>query len=285
MNKVFLLVFALLYCFALIDSAYADGGVMAISGFKFSQSEILSVKNIVITVVAIVISLFLITKGYSWFKAWDERCYAKDPDAVADIDKGINISLTEAIVLLLIGILFVIIGGISGLLGFVCLIILSIILEFIRLLISKFVISVLKIKSSSAKNFVYKCSQFLIVIAIMGILAVMAMPTPSRHSRWIPRQKACYSNIRVLQGAVEMYNMDSSELMKDLDIKKLEGYIKNPDGIKCPGYGDVASYTSLGDLSKDGEVSCGDEPVGATVNDQNSKKYHGTLSGSIPTSK
>ncbi len=37
------------------------------------------------------------------------------------------------------------------------------------------------------------------------------------------RQKLCYSNIRVLTGAVEMYNMDVKEenLMKSLDIEPL----------------------------------------------------------------
>ena len=42
------------------------------------------------------------------------------------------------------------------------------------------------------------------------------------------RQKACYSNIRVLTGAVEMYNMDHSIMMKELDFNTLiqEHYLK-----------------------------------------------------------
>ena len=43
------------------------------------------------------------------------------------------------------------------------------------------------------------------------------------------RKKACYSNIRIIQGAIEMYNMDSNTMMKKLDIDLLvkEKYLKD----------------------------------------------------------
>ena len=123
--------------------------------------------------------------------------------------------------------------------------------------------------------------ELMIVIAIIGILAAMAMPN-FKTSRWQARQKACYSNIRVLQGAVEMYNMDTTPMMTTLSMTNLSGYVKNPSGIKCPEYTEAA-YKEIGDLSNDGEVACGTEVTGATITDMTSKKMHGTLQGGSTT--
>ena len=121
--------------------------------------------------------------------------------------------------------------------------------------------------------------ELMIVIAIIGILAAMAMPN-FKTSRWQARQKACYSNIRVIQGAVEMYNMDVSgnDMLSQLngDLGALSGYIKNPTGLVCPEYGSGKYKGSS--LSNDGEVMCGDEETGSTVTDM-SKSAHGNLSG------
>jgi prepilin-type N-terminal cleavage/methylation domain-containing protein len=54
--------------------------------------------------------------------------------------------------------------------------------------------------------------ELMIVIAIIGILAAMAIPN-FKKAREQAREKACYSNIRVLLGAIEMYNMDHSVMM------------------------------------------------------------------------
>ena len=74
------------------------------------------------------------------------------------------------------------------------------------------------------------------------------------------RDKACFSNIRVIQGAVEMYNMDSSIMMENLDIENLKKgkYLKEepvkPE-VSC-------EYKNFGNLADDGFVFC---------------KYHGDL--------
>ena len=54
--------------------------------------------------------------------------------------------------------------------------------------------------------------ELIIVIAIIAVLAAMSqqnIPHGGR-GRASARRKACFSNQRVLQGAIEMYNMDSS---------------------------------------------------------------------------
>ena len=66
-------------------------------------------------------------------------------------------------------------------------------------------------------------------------------------------EKACLENVRIINGAVEMYNMDKDVMMDDLDIHKLlEGnYIYKELSVS-----DKCNYTNVGKLSKDGFVCC-----------------------------
>ena len=62
------------------------------------------------------------------------------------------------------------------------------------------------------------------------------------------RDKACFSNIRVIQGAVEMYNMDvdGDSMMRNLDIDILikEKYLKSE-----PSHPETScKYIAFGDL-------------------------------------
>ena len=118
--------------------------------------------------------------------------------------------------------------------------------------------------------------ELMIVIAIIGILAAMAMPN-FKTSRYQARQKACYSNIRVVQGAVEMYNMDTPSMMSTMAMANLTsgGYLK--PNIKCPEC-NSDSYTNVGNLDGDGEVGCGGSGQGGSISNM-SVKTHGTLSG------
>ena len=112
--------------------------------------------------------------------------------------------------------------------------------------------------------------ELIIVIAIIAVLAAMAQPTGSGRSRGRYRQKACFSNQRVLQGAIEMYNMDNNVMLETAlpggdfgDIETLlirEKYMKDylePPEEKC-SYGFI-------NITKDGSVFC---------------KYHGTIDSS-----
>ncbi len=58
----------------------------------------------------------------------------------------------------------------------------------------------------------------------------------SRRSPAIPREKACYANMRVLLGAVEMYNMDHSTMVdtiKDWDAGP-SGFLVKDKYLKSP---------------------------------------------------
>ena len=68
------------------------------------------------------------------------------------------------------------------------------------------------------------------------------------------RDKACLSNIRVIQGAVEMYNMDVATMMRTLDMDILiEGnYLKEE-----PSHPEIScEYSNVGDLGSYGFVIC-----------------------------
>lgn len=97
--------------------------------------------------------------------------------------------------------------------------------------------------------------KIFVVIALLGILAAL-IPTQGRP-RTASREKACYANMRVLLGAIEMYNMDSAVMQKTMNepfIRRLtnENYLKG--GLSRPESG--CRYTSSGDLTATGKILC-----------------------------
>lgn len=94
---------------------------------------------------------------------------------------------------------------------------------------------------------VYCCFNVYMVQTNFGIMCI-------KRSRYSARTKACWSNIRVIQGAVEMYNMDVATMATSLDLPTLfkEKYLKN----EIIGPEKDCYYDSFGDLSKEGFVYC-----------------------------
>lgn len=103
------------------------------------------------------------------------------------------------------------------------------------------------------------CSSAFFYFYLIGLVAFIFIPPRTSNTRY----KACYSNQRVLQGAVDMYNMDSSEMMSNLDVDILvkSNYLINiPNGpesqckyvgnkldsdgiVYCTYHGDVEGHT------------------------------------------
>ncbi|MBR4570717.1 MAG: hypothetical protein IKO19_08670 [Candidatus Riflebacteria bacterium] len=88
---------------------------------------------------------------------------------------------------------------------------------------------------------------------ILVITYIIFMPNFRKGGGRDPRI-TCYSNLRVIQGAVEMYNMDIKTMMTDLDIERLiEGkYLKEKPRSPRP----ECRYFSDGDLTDTGEICC-----------------------------
>ena len=67
-------------------------------------------------------------------------------------------------------------------------------------------------------------------------------------------KKICIMNVRKIMGAVEMYNLDHTEMMSKLNLDKLveNGYLKTiPKGPERE-----CEYFSVGDLTKNGHIEC-----------------------------
>ena len=102
----------------------------------------------------------------------------------------------------------------------------------------------------------------MLIFSNFGVVCV-------KRSRASVREKACWSNIRVIQGAVELYNEDYSVKMEKMDIPSLIkiGYLKEeptkPEEKCC--------YFSFGDLSKDGFIFCSNHIVPGLNSDTLSK--------------
>ncbi len=100
-----------------------------------------------------------------------------------------------------------------------------------------------------------KLDGFKIIAGIVGgALSAIVKSPHFAQARSNARMKACYSNMRVLQGAVEMYNMDHSTMMSNLDIPTLvkEHYLKSEPGKPEP----ECDYYNVGDLTQDGYIAC-----------------------------
>ena len=128
-----------------------------------------------------------------------------------------------------------------------------------------------KVKKKSIFSNVF----FLIYLAGFIILTLFDPLASFRRVHHSARDKACYSNIRVLQGAVEIYNMDNSmnkgTTMSSLDQNILleKGYIRGSDILKCPETTKNATYSGE-HLTEDGEIIC---------------SYHGGLIAEGPYNK
>jgi len=85
--------------------------------------------------------------------------------------------------------------------------------------------------------------ELMIVIAIIGVLAAIAVPNFKR-ARERANVKACWANQKTCAGALEMYNLDksSSDELSEEILHKLvdDGYLQAFP--KDPGHGDEYSY-------------------------------------------
>ena len=87
------------------------------------------------------------------------------------------------------------------------------------------------------------------LITIIILFFMIFIPNNLWARRVSARDKFCFSNQRVIQGAVEIYNMDSTVKMDNLDINLL---IKGKYLISQPTKPESScEYSNMGDLSDD----------------------------------
>ena len=132
----------------------------------------------------------------------------------------------------------------SNIIDFICLAIFIFILSFICTFKSW--------NKTARKNIItciifYFCLNGFMVWQNFGVMCI-------RRDYEGTRRKACWKNIDIITGAVEMYNMDNNIMMSDLDIRKLIDSNYFSDEFTFPS--NYCYYTNLGDLTKDGLVCC-----------------------------
>lgn len=80
--------------------------------------------------------------------------------------------------------------------------------------------------------------ELMIVIAIIGVLAAIAVPN-FQAARRRANQRACYANQKTIAGAVEMYNLDFNKNVTSLagmeGVLESQGYLQqypiDPGGV------------------------------------------------------
>lgn len=108
------------------------------------------------------------------------------------------------------------------------------------------------------KYFIYAdgCLNRIILFIVFVLYCVFNFggAIPEKHHHTSSREKACFSNIRVLTGAVEMYNMDCPQMMNKLDMNKLveTKYLKAP----IIGPEKECEYLTEGDMTGNGYIYC-----------------------------
>ena len=241
MKRIYCLL--ILFVIAFIDAIYAEGSLLSTKGTlnSINSSNIFYIRVGIISAVVICFALYFIYISYAKHKELSIG-FLKFVLYIYSIAAFFPINLSDSS-------------------------------YAVNFAISQFIIIFFLIKSVGNKPFI----ELTVIFAIITILANTNVPA-FRNYGWSSRQKTCYSNMRIIQSAVEVYNADNTVKMRKLNLPLLDekGYLKRKHDIKCPE-SNKDNYKAFGNLLKDGEIGCGDEPIGGTLSNQ--KKYHGTISG------
>ena len=89
--------------------------------------------------------------------------------------------------------------------------------------------------------------EIMIVVAIIGVLAAIAIPSFQR-SRQTARANICVNNLRLIDSAYEQFLMASGST-EDPTEAQVQEYMRGGDMVECPENG---AYTWV-----DGDASCG----------------------------
>ena len=112
--------------------------------------------------------------------------------------------------------------------------------------------------SKPKKNHVRTVVEAIILFGISFLLLSMSDigRAHSHHHRRTTPQNLCFSNQRVLNGAIDMYNMDSSKMIKTYDQSIRDLLIKGKY-LKSDFMNEVeCEFLTEGDLTENGFIYC-----------------------------
>jgi prepilin-type N-terminal cleavage/methylation domain-containing protein len=114
----------------------------------------------------------------------------------------------------------------------------------------------MKMFKRNARRQGFTLIELMIVIAIIGVLAAIAVPN-FKAARERANTRACYANQKTVVGAMEMYNLDKNTKRSDLNAQfftdlKSGGYLQSVP--QDPGFGPGSSGNYKATTSGNGIV-------------------------------
>ena len=97
---------------------------------------------------------------------------------------------------------------------------------------------------------VMKLWKLLVIIFCFGLLAFLLMPNSPRCVKSGNRDRHCFSNIRILTGAIEMYVMDHGKPFRELTETSMEELIRE-QYLRSFTKDEECEYKSKGELDFD----------------------------------
>jgi len=86
----------------------------------------------------------------------------------------------------------------------------------------------------------------MIVVAIIGMLAMIAIPNIARARRTAQRQ-ACIMNLKAIESAKEAWAAENRKADGDpVDVEAVNAYLKNSEAPQCPA-GGTYTYGNVGE--------------------------------------
>lgn len=287
------------------DCVYAgSGNLLSTKGFanSINANDIASIrKYVIIFFVAFIVAILLIVFNKYYFVDDKNVDLSKQPKPKYEKFKSDTIICLGISLSLLF--FSMILGEYKISVGIIVIDLLLAILKVNVIIMRNGLISFFKIKSTIKKERIDSLCEVIVFSIGIGFLLcivynteigkkviksismrdeMVESPVDKYGSAAFNRMQSCYSNIRVIQSAVEKYNIKYRKTpMRQLDIDELidSGFLK--EKVICPE-NKSNKYISLGNLTKDGEISCGDDPLGNYIYDEyfyDPLKGHGTLRG------
>ncbi len=105
-------------------------------------------------------------------------------------------------------------------------------------------------------NFSQVIIEGTIIFVISIILSLMVDTPRGHHGRRNNNQKMCFTNQKILMGAIELYNMDHKEKIKDCNTEIYDLLIKNKYLKENSLNSSECDFICEGDLSDNGFIYC-----------------------------